>query len=90
VSAYQWHWHIDINMFVDDATLKKARASWPRTWPKPEFRFEWAIFRFVISRVKGHFSPYFVKNAPKNVLCKKKKGGFKPDFAIFHFFPHIP
>jgi hypothetical protein len=33
VLTYQWQWHSDINMFVDDAQdnapLKNAPASWP-------------------------------------------------------------
>jgi hypothetical protein len=29
VSNYQWHGRSDITMFVDDAPLKKAHASWP-------------------------------------------------------------
>jgi len=29
VPTYEWHGYSDISMFVDDATLKNAGASWP-------------------------------------------------------------
>jgi hypothetical protein len=62
---------------VDDADAQVertcVRVEGAGVWAKPEIRFKWAIFRFVISREKVHISPYFARNLQENVLFKKRR-----------------